>query len=106
MEVNMSPNLYPGSDLVKSLDTYENIVTNVLNIIGFGRKTNLPSESDLAVNSNNCMQKCQETCDLKECQSCVKCMNKQNRESSLKAYEEQLSIGEFRRVVPPSSVSV
>lgn len=105
MEVNMSPNLYAGADLVKSEETYEDTVENVLNIIGFGKKTKRPTNSDLAVNSEICSNRCQASCDFKECQSCVKCMTKENKESFLKAYEEQMNAGEFRRVVPPSSVS-
>lgn len=105
MEVNMSPNFYPGSDLKNSLETYENTVENVLNIIGFGKKTQAPTQSDLAVNSEVCKVKCIKSCDLKECQSCIKCMTKQSKENFLRAYSEQLSVGEFRRVVPPPSVS-
>lgn len=100
----MSPNLYAGADLKNSLDTYENTVENVLKIIGYGDKSKKPTDSDLAVNSEVCSKMCHETCDLKECQSCVKCMTKKSKGDFMRAYEEQLNIGEFRRVVPPASV--
>lgn len=105
MEVNMSPNLYAGADLIGSLDFYENIVENVLKVIGFGRKSSKPTDSDLAVNTEICAVKCQESCDANECQICVKCMTDENKEDFRKAYEELLNLGEFRRVVPPANVS-
>jgi hypothetical protein len=104
MEVNMSPNLYAGADLLGSLETYENTVENVMKIIGYDTRSKPPSSSDLAVNSEICSGKCQMTCDSKECQTCVKCMTRQTKKSCMEAYEEQLNAGEFLRVVPPSSV--
>lgn len=105
MEVNMSPNLYAGADLRKSSDTYENTVENVLNILSFGKKTSRPTDADIAVSSDVCMVKCQKSCELNECQICVKCMSKEQKETFLTAYEEQLSSGAFRRVFPPPNVS-
>jgi hypothetical protein len=106
MEVNMSPNFYAGADLSKSLETYENTVENVMKIIGYGTRSKPPTNSDLAVNSDICSGTCKMNCDSKECQTCVKCMTRQSKKSSMDAYEEQLNAGEFVRVVPPSSVRV
>jgi hypothetical protein len=106
MEVNMSPNLYAGADLVKSLDTYENIVENVLKLLGFSNQMKNPIDSDLAVGSENCLMKCKNSCDSIECQTCVKCMNLQQKEDATKAYKEQMNLGDFRRVFPPANVSL
>jgi hypothetical protein len=105
MEANMSPNFYAGADLKNSFETYRDTIENVMKIVGLGDKTEKPTESDLATNSIVCSQKCSEACHLKECQSCVKCMTKQTKENLIRAYKEQLNVGEFRRVVPPTSVS-
>lgn len=101
----MSPNLYAGADLVKSSDTYENIVENVLRLLGFSNQMKNPIDSDLAVSSEVCMVKCKSSCDSVECQTCVKCMNSQQKEDATKAYNEQMNLGDFRRAFPPANVS-
>lgn len=99
----MSPNLYGGEKLASNVYIYEDVLHNVLKIIGHGTNQITPNDRDITVGLKIC-QTCQESCESSECQLCFNCLGDDEKSYIKTAYLEQLNIGEFKRVLPPPSV--
>lgn len=105
IEVNMSPNLYAGVGVEENVHLYDDVVGNLIKVLGYGSTSAIPTDRDLGVNSDACLSKtCKQSCDSSECQFCIHCMSLQQKYDLKKAYFEQLNTGEMRRVLPPSNV--
>lgn len=116
MEASMSPNL-SSAHFKQNRLLYEQVVYNILSLVGIGRAVHSPSLSsrssdedemqaavkDIVVFANHCFVNCKngaQACSEVQCQLCLPCISKEQRENFLQAYLEHQRRGECRRVVP------
>lgn len=116
MEANMSPNL-SSAHFKQNRLLYEQVVYNLLSLVGIGRAVHSPSLSsrskdeeemqaaikDVVVFADHCAVNCNSgasACNDPQCQLCLPCFSKEQKENFLQAYLEHQHRGECRRVVP------
>lgn len=115
LEINMSPNLMvtPQTSLNKFM--FENLLYNLFNLIGIAtsyEKENFKfknPEIEMMVSNPNGMtifpQKCLNECagckNFEFCNLCWHCMDRNSKYDLMLAYNEQMNIGDFKRIFPP-----
>lgn len=115
IEINQHPNLYPGKLFKQNQYLYENLLYNLFNLIGVGTSytkeiLKIPSievgkmiaeEHVLNVKPQLCISdECKESCNG-NCMFCRRCLSSSDKYQQMVAYQEQMNIGDFKRLFPP-----
>jgi len=114
-EVSISPTITPESEKAeKYVSTYEQIVYDIIQIIGAGSKLDLmksiydlgsqemlSNSKNIAVNPSVCVgNNCSENCDKPECSLCIPCLSAENIFNLHRAFKEKAHQGGFKRIFP------
>jgi hypothetical protein len=117
MEVNMSPNLLHLSYRLPHKYMYENLLYNLFNLLDISnpiRDHNFlfpdgdvemmaANPNSFGINPEICVNEpCLTSCSNKMCRFCLKCLSSNDRFEMIMAYREQMNVGEFTRIFPPS----
>ncbi|CAO1317561.1 unnamed protein product [Diamesa hyperborea] len=113
MEANLSPNLTPTEDrFEKWTSSYEQVISNTLNLIGAGsylefKETSkeavsmISSRANVAVKPLTCSNNpCRDHCSSFACDLCVHCMHEDKLFNVHRAYREHIRRGEMKRLFP------
>lgn len=116
LEINQSPNIYPGERYINNKHVYESVLFNLFNLLGIGKnyknenfKFDSMNEESMVVHRNSltvkaeiCMKlPCNQTC-FSQCELCFNCLTQDQRYDLQLAYMEQMDSGEMKRLFPPS----
>ncbi|XP_005191690.2 probable tubulin polyglutamylase ttll-15 [Musca domestica] len=117
MEANMSPNLSSAHFKPNSV-LYEQILYNVLNLVGIGTPIKMPddcrlnavneiiaTDQSLSTNLNKCASlACHRSCNKQGCDLCLPCLTGSEYDMLYRAHMEHLHRGNMRRLFPPSFI--
>ncbi|KAG5669519.1 hypothetical protein PVAND_017406 [Polypedilum vanderplanki] len=115
ININSNPDLSSANKYIRNRFTIENLLYNVFKLIGVGTPyikkefvfENVELEMMVAhahsrtVLPEFCIYDCDKTCDGR-CMICMRCMKQSQFYETIIAYQEQMNIGDFKRLFPPS----
>lgn len=99
LKVKMSPDL--SSSSVHDKEMIEDVLRNLLNLIGLRSYEQTFNENNVRVQSEFCDgSECIDSCRSEKCSLCWQCLDNDERFDLAMAYGEQKRIGKFKRLFP------